>query len=294
MTIAACYPCLEGVVFGADSTVTIRAQHNTNNHYNFCQKIFEFGPKGSSIGIMFWGMASLGKISYRTLIAEVADEAEKAKLASLSEIANLWTKRFWAEYSKIFEQQISQLHTITSKDEKNRTDEENRTLVFLEDTFSGGFCIGGHSIASHHPEAYEISYKLSLTKRPTPIALKIGTPQFWGCPHLINRVVFGIDPGLYEAVLKSDKWTGTNEDFYELVSKGILAPPRDLPIREAIDLIYANINTTIKSMKFSQFEQVCGGPIEIAVITTDRPFRWVCHKPLSKAIAEGYLERNEV
>jgi len=293
MTIAACYPCLEGVVFGADSTVTVIAQ-GARNHYNFCQKIFEFGPKGSSIGIVVWGMASLGEISYRTLIAEVADEAEKTKLASMSEIANLWAKRFWTEYRRIFEQQISQLQAITSKDENNRTDEDNRALVFLEDTFSGGFCLGGHSTANHRPEAYEISYKLSLTKMPIPIALEIGTPQFWGCPYLINRVVYGIDPALYEAILQSSNWTGTRDDLYEIVRKGILLPPRDLPIREAIDLIYADINTTIKSMKFSQFEQVCGGPIEIAVITTDRPFRWVCHKPLSKAIAEGYLERNEV
>jgi hypothetical protein len=31
----------------------------------------------------------------------------------------------------------------------------------------------------------------------------------------------------------------------------------------------------------------CGGPIEIAVITTDRRFRWVRHKDWDVAIAEG-------
>ena len=32
---------------------------------------------------------------------------------------------------------------------------------------------------------------------------------------------------------------------------------------------------TIKTMKFSHMAPVCGGPVEIAVVTTDRKFRWV-------------------
>jgi hypothetical protein len=32
--------------------------------------------------------------------------------------------------------------------------------------------------------------------------------------------------------------------------------------------------STIKAMKFSNFPQTCGGPIEIAVISSDRRFRW--------------------
>lgn len=56
-----------------------------------------------------------------------------------------------------------------------------------------------------------------------------------------------------------------------------LAMP-NLPIREAIDFVHACIASTIKAMKFSSLAQICGGPIEIAVITSDRRFRWVRHK----------------
>jgi hypothetical protein len=34
---------------------------------------------------------------------------------------------------------------------------------------------------------------------------------------------------------------------------------------------------------------VCGGPIEIAVISSDRKFRWVRHKEWDAAIAEGAM-----
>jgi hypothetical protein len=63
--------------------------------------------------------------------------------------------------------------------------------------------------------------------------------------------------------------------------------PLILPIREAIDFVHACVSSTIKAMKFSSLAQICGGPIEIAVITTDRRFRWVRHKDWDVAIAEG-------
>jgi len=40
----------------------------------------------------------------------------------------------------------------------------------------------------------------------------------------------------------------------------------------------------MEAMKSAHLAPVCGGPIEIAVITTDRPFRWVRHKLLGEAI----------
>jgi hypothetical protein len=68
-----------------------------------------------------------------------------------------------------------------------------------------------------------------------------------------------------------------------------LGQPFDLPIREAIDWLHASIYTTIKTMKFSHMTSVCGGSVEIAVITTDRRFRWVRHKGFDSAIGEGGL-----
>jgi hypothetical protein len=60
-----------------------------------------------------------------------------------------------------------------------------------------------------------------------------------------------------------------------------------LPIRDAVDFVHACIYSTIKALKFSNFSQICGGPIEIATITTDRQFRWVRHKPWDAALTEG-------
>jgi hypothetical protein len=101
--------------------------------------------------------------------------------------------------------------------------------------------------------------------------------------------MFGLDLSLAGAILQSGHWSGTAQDLLALIQPYRLIQPRVLPIREAIDLVHASIYTTIKAMKFSHLQRVCGGPVEIGVITTDRPFRWVHHKGMGAAISQGGL-----
>jgi hypothetical protein len=148
---------------------------------------------------------------------------------------------------------------------------------------SGGFCLGGNLLHDRTPQAFEIIYSPALT---TPAIQPIGMAQlrFWGVPNLIMRLFLGIDPELYTAVLQSGFWSGTPADLSKLVDPKRLAPPGSLPFREAIDWVHSSVYSTIKALKFSQLSPVCGGPVEIAVISTDRPFRWVCHKKLDAAV----------
>jgi hypothetical protein len=80
---------------------------------------------------------------------------------------------------------------------------------------------------------------------------------------------------------------GTTEDLLALLTPGMLGHPRTLPIRDAIDWVHAWVCITVKATKFSHFPPACGGPIDVAVITTDRPFRWVRQKALDAALSTG-------
>jgi hypothetical protein len=111
-------------------------------------------------------------------------------------------------------------------------------------------------------------------------------PWFWGTPNMINRLLKGCDEPFMQSILTSGKWVGTAADLASLVQQQTLTHPV-LPIRDAIDFTHACISSTIKAFKFSGLSPICGGPIEIAVITTDRRFRWVRHKQWDTAIAEG-------
>jgi hypothetical protein len=277
MTIAACYLSAEGVVLGADSTTTmfvtgLGGQKGSPHHYNFAQKVFEFGDRGSTVAVTLWGLGSLEDKSYRTLIAEIADEAGRQKLDSLSGVASLAASMFWTQYTTVFAHILRRAQELNAKG-NGRTREESEELDFWMRNFSGGFCLGGRWGISRQPGAYEILFNPLQTTPPNPQALTLGKAKFWGCPNLIERLIYGIEDPLFQRILQSGKWTGTPDELFKQVEQGALGQPRDLPIREAIEWIYASIYTTIKAMKFSHLAPVCGGPIEIAVISTDRPFR---------------------
>jgi hypothetical protein len=147
-----------------------------------------------------------------------------------------------------------------------------------------GFCIGGHVLPHRSPEAYELRFHAAMSHPEPPIALEMGRAKFWGWQNLIERVLWGVDDRVFGAVLSSGKWTGTNAELAQVLLSQSLGQPYDLPLREAIDWVHASIYTTIKAMKFSHWKPYCGGPIEVAAISTDRRFRWVRHKNFGAAL----------
>jgi hypothetical protein len=96
-------------------------------------------------------------------------------------------------------------------------------------------------------------------------------------------MVCGIDLEIYQKILNSGKWAGTEDELAQIVKEHSNIPQGILPLREAIDWVHSLIYSTIKAMKFSHTHQMCGGPPEVAVISTDRNFRWVHHKKLHSA-----------
>lgn len=188
---------------------------------------------------------------------------------------------FWGEYSTRQQPQIQRLRHLVSSPVLTDAEQKEREGLLLN--LSGGFCLGGTLLHDRTPAAVEIAYH-PLQPAPSLRPLAFGETGFWGVRNLIWRMLLGIDPDLYTAVLASGRWSGTPADLSNLVNQGRLVLPGILPLRDAIDWIYASVYSTIKAMKFSQLAPVCGGPVEVAVITTDRPFRWVCHKGLDAAV----------
>ena len=116
------YLSAEGVVLGADSTSTMFVagpgqQPGSEHQYDFAQKVFELGDPGSTVGVTFWGLGSLGDKSHRTLIAEAADAAAEEKSSSLEKVAELLAKMFWQQYSTTFQEQLQRVHELREKQE---------------------------------------------------------------------------------------------------------------------------------------------------------------------------------
>lgn len=287
MTIAACHVSPEGVVLGADSTTTI-VNHDTGIkcHFDNAQKLFEIGKKGATLGLVTWGLGQIGNQSHRTIAARLGQEHEARPSESVEELAtrlaDMTQKMFMSAYREDIERTQS-LHERFLEDPKKLSEQEHQELYELFSLRSGGYCLAGRIQDAIACEAYSIEWS-PILKRPKVEKVPEETPRFWGQAFIIERLLFGFDAQALAQILNSGKWSGTNKELFDLVSANQLIHPKNLPIREAIDWIHTILHTTIRGVKFAQESHVCGGPIEIAAITTDRPFRWVCHKRMDAAI----------
>ena len=171
-------------------------------------------------------------------------------------------------------------------DPNARTQDEETKFQELKRGLVVGFCIAGYLPPSRTPEAWEVIFDPLASGQPTPTQIPMNNQRFWGAPKIIQRLILGADDDVKQSILTSGKWTGTDADLNNLLQTHALAHPI-VPIRDAIDFVYGCIYSTIKALKFSNFSQICGGPIEIAVITADRRFRWVRHKEWDAAISDG-------
>jgi hypothetical protein len=289
VTIAACYVTPEGVVLGADSTAS--AMLTGGFHYfNYNQKVFEIGdPDTGTLGIATWGLGGLGAQSHRTVVAMFDDDLKSKKPKDMTEVANRWTDMVWAHYQPL----LTKCQALNAKppfdksaatpNPAARTEIEEKEFEQLKHGLVLGFFIGGYLLPARIPAAFSVAFD-PLAAKPAPV--QFASWNFAGAPNMIGRLINGYDGAIRNDIVNSGKWGGTPAELDQILSQHQLATPY-LPIREAIDFVHACIASTIKAMKFSNLAQICGGPIEIAVITTDRRFRWVRHKEWDAAIAEG-------
>jgi hypothetical protein len=163
-----------------------------------------------------------------------------------------------------------------------RTEAEEKQFAQLKSDLVAGFCIAGYWMPDRTPAGYMMVFD-PLGKKPAPT--KMTGSDAWGAPIMIRRLIVGIDDFLKAELLASGKWTGTQADLDTLAAKYTLGHAI-LPIRDAVDFVHTMIFSTIKAFKFSNLFQICGGPIELAVITSDRHFRWVQHKTWDSAVEE--------
>ena len=284
-----CYLLSEGVVLGADSTSSITT--GSFHYFNHNQKLFEIG-QNSTLAIVTWGLGNLESQSHRTIIADFADSLQANPPSNVKEVADRYADYFYSIYSiDGYLDMYSELDKKTTWDASvpastsMRTEQEQEVYDALTCGLVGGLCIGGRAGASRKPEAFEMLFE-PLKGRPTVQPIPMGQYRFWGVPNMADRLICGADGPTRDTIVNSPFWHGTRADIDTLLATHHLHHP-PLPIRDAIDFVHMCIHSTIKALKFSVFSQVCGGPIEICAITTDRPFRWVKHKLWDAALREG-------
>jgi hypothetical protein len=296
MTIAMCYMSPEGIVLGADSTSSVVTSDGHFHFFNHNQKLFEIGID-STLAALTWGLGSLSTVSHRTLLGRLADDLNQTKPSHMQDVITRWTDLFWAAYSTdpdllILNTECQTLgvksafdSTVSPANPLARTEAEEKRYNDLTHILYVGFCLAGYVLPNRTPDAYYVNFE-AIKPKPVPVQIPLHAYGFWGAPNMAKRLIWGFDEELEKSITDSNMWTGSTADLRSILEKRRLTHAV-LPIRDAVDFVHTCIYSTIKAMKFSQNAQICGGPIELAVLTTDRPFRWVRHKDWDAAIMEG-------
>lgn len=282
MTLAAAYLTSEGVVLGADSTTVVQVaaqgddQPRVGQLLDHAQKVFEVGEPGAGrLALCTWGDGSVCGTSHRTVVARLM-EAVDDRTTSVEEAVGL----------------LADIVAKAAADPQDAT----QPMSFL------GYYLGGWDPGSHEPHCFRVEFNAG-NDGPKVTGLNIGEASFSGSPEYFNRLFRGFDLRLPQMLfdelhrmnpsVSSDYADELARAFEKVAEKLVLVGYRDLPIREAIDYVHTYLHITIKGAKFRFGPQLVGGPIEIGFVSTDRRFRWVCHKAHSSAVFEQEAGNHE-
>jgi hypothetical protein len=281
MTIACAYLVSDGVALGADSTTTVMlptagGQGAIGQLLNHAQKLFAIGPeKQSRLALCTWGSGRVGQTSHRTLASRLSDEIL---------VHQEWTIGQAAEHFR---------HLVV---------EAAREPPGCPGVL--GYFLAGIDPFTHTPRCHEIQF-INGTAIPEGRALAQGEFRVQGNAELFSRAFHGFDPALPPLLLQNLIMLAQQDTppaalppqfpslFTRAFQAAVNAIPhgglQDVPIREAIDFCHMHLHLTVKGHKFRFGPPMCGGPIELGFLTTDRPFRWARHKPFDSAIIEHDL-----
>jgi hypothetical protein len=264
MTITVSLKTPEGIVLGSDSTTTVaQPGGQIAQLFNSAQKVFEIGPvnerfvAGSDFSgaVATYNAGSFGPISWRNVFSDFYREKIRGGAGPLDVSRELlaFCQTRWSGM-------------------------QQRGLVPATMPIAD---VGFLTATINRDEGEVFGSRIEL-RNATVQPLAIGEMHIGGGVEVVSRLLFGYDSGL-EGVLRQ---AGQDVDAFKRLAAPFRAMPNfsTLPMRDAIDFVHFLVYSAIKLHRYRGGPAMIGGAIELAVVTADRGFRWVQHKPLQESI----------
>ena len=264
MTICVSVRIPEGLILAADSMVTLEGTINTpQGQQTGVLQTFEFANKLTRIkdypiGAMTWGIASISDRSIPSLIMEWEHgypSIKNVQSFTVKDVANSLQKFITERYDRVYPASTKRPHL--------------------------GLFIGGYS----QGQFFSDQYNCALPKEPAWKEVRPnkadGSPSFganwFGQIDALSRLIHGYDKaGIDELVKRGvdkaivQKWTDDRVSELPLVFDG-------MPLQDAVDFANYAVQLTIGRFRFAVGVPVCGGNVDIAVITPSA-FQWAQRK----------------
>ena len=279
MSIAVSLKINDGVVLAADSAATLIGQiqpapgrplqTGVVNTYNNANKIFNL-KKGLPIGLITWGMGSIGTSSISTLAKDL-----RKRLSGQDEAHTDW--KLGDRYD------IKQVAVMVRK----FMYEEMYVPAFKDwpQKPELGFIVAGYShdpVMADMADEYHILIKDGQCTEPTLLRKNAESGLTWsGVPEALTRLVMGFSSALPQILVNVLKVPPAEiPQIAATLQKALTAPilQAAMPLQDAIDLAEFMVDLTINWVRFCPGEPIVAGPIEIAAISKHEGFRWVKRK----------------
>ena len=267
MTICVSVRIPEGLVLAADSMVSLEGEVDTPQGkqrgvfqtFEFANKVTQF--KDYPIGLMSWGIASISDRSIQSLIMEFEHDylpLEKNESYTVKKIADDLLKELKRKYES-----------------KYPTGGQQPLM---------GLYIGGYSARQFFSDQYECEFPRSNDWKIVRENKSDGSPSFggnwFGQGDPLRRLVKGYSSGALAELVKRgadkaivQKWVDDSVPELPLIFDG-------MPIQDAVDFADYAVQVTIGCFRFAGGPPLCGGNIDIAVITP-AAFHWAQRKQWS-------------
>jgi hypothetical protein len=264
----------EGLVLAAESRITLTTQtqqkaaqtglvivEKNNVNYDNANKLLSFNQPFDRYGVVTYGLGSIGLRTAQSLLPEFETSlAGKTKL-SVSEFAK--------SLSDFFMEQWKLANIVNHK---------GSGMIFNVAGFDDN-------------EPYGTIYQFEIPGKPNPIEQnkKVNNQHQFGITaggqyEIMSRLMMGYDHRIFNILTEKGILT------QEAVSKQILpllepiklqAPIQFMPLQDCVNLATILIKTTIDLQGLSMGLRGCGGAIDVAIITKNKPLTFIQKKDIT-------------
>jgi hypothetical protein len=264
MTICVSVRIPEGLILAADSAVTLEGTVSTPKGqqtgilqtFDYANKITRI--KDYPIGVMTWGVASISDRSIQSLIMEWEHDypiLKENENFTVREVADDLQKFIVKRYDKAYPPGVKRPQL--------------------------GFFVGGYSYDQFFSDQYQCGFPNKMSWQEVRPKQPDGSPSFganwFGKIDALSRLVHGYDrQGMNELIKRGadkdivQKWIDDHVSELPLVFDG-------MPLQDAIDFANYAVQLTIGRFRFTVGPPLCGGNVDIAVITPFA-FQWAQRK----------------
>ena len=273
MTVAITMKVNDGIVLAADSASTLATTTNTVvNVYNNANKIFNL-RKGLPIGLITWGLGSIGGTSISTLAKDL-----RRRFAG-DDPNHLEWKLDPANYML---RSVAERVREFMYDERYAPADQAAQAAGAPPATGLGFFVVGYSAGADQAEEYHLELATAGCAPPALVRQADESGATWaGQPECISRILNGTG-SLMPEILEQDLGVPAAEVPAKMAAIGAkLAAPMvnsAMPVQDAIDLAEFLVEASIQFSRFMPGSPTVGGPVESAAISKHEGFKWIKRK----------------